>query len=272
MVLRNFKQWKKQMVLSAVLAGSMFLTAGFTMPVRADNSVMPAGMHQVNIHVDGRTITEHTTYTSPTTILSRAGVELGSKDEYKMTKTDEKHTDITIRRAVPITIEYNGQKKTILTGKDTVGEVLVDNGYVLADYDVNPGLNAEVSENTNIELTDSAAKIAEEQAASQPEPANSIDGVGSYNAVYYMEASAYLPWDGGGSGITASGMPAQYGVAAVDTDVIPLGTRLYIPGYGIAIAADTGGAIYGNRIDLCMEDYGSAMQFGRRDVTVYVLD
>ena len=71
---------------------------------------------------------------------------------------------------------------------------------------------------------------------------------------------------------TASGMPAQYGIAAVDTDVIPLGTRLYIPGYGEAIAADTGGAIYGNRIDLCMNSYGEAMNFGRRYVTVYVLD
>ena len=54
--------------------------------------------------------------------------------------------------------------------------------------------------------------------------------------------------------------------------MIPLGTRLYIPGYGEAIAADTGGAIVGDRIDLCMEYYGQAMDFGRRYVTVYVLD
>ncbi len=53
--------------------------------------------------------------------------------------------------------------------------------------------------------------------------------------------------------------------------MIPLGTRLYIPGYGEAIAADTGGAIIGHKIDLCMESYHEAMQFGRRDVTVYVL-
>ena len=70
----------------------------------------------------------------------------------------------------------------------------------------------------------------------------------------------------------AGHLPAQYGIAAVDTDVIPLGTRLYIPGYGEAIAADTGGAIVGDRIDLCMESYSEAMAFGRRDVTVYVLN
>ena len=87
-----------------------------------------------------------------------------------------------------------------------------------------------------------------------------------------MEASAYLAGDGDGYGITASGMPAVRGVAAVDPDVIPLGTRLFIPGYGEAIAADTGGAIVGNRIDLVMDSYGEAMDFGRQDVTVYVLD
>jgi 3D (Asp-Asp-Asp) domain-containing protein len=58
---------------------------------------------------------------------------------------------------------------------------------------------------------------------------------------------------------------------AVDPDVIPLGTRLYIPGYGLALAADTGGDIVGNRIDLCMEAHSDAWSFGRRMVKVYIL-
>ena len=87
-----------------------------------------------------------------------------------------------------------------------------------------------------------------------------------------MEASAYLAGDGDGAGITATGVSAVRGIAAVDPDVIPLGTRLFIPGYGEAIAADTGGAIIGNKIDLVMDSYGEAMDFGRQDVTVYVLD
>ena len=78
--------------------------------------------------------------------------------------------------------------------------------------------------------------------------------------------------DGDGAGITATGLPAVRGIAAVDPDVIPLGTRLFIPGYGEAIAADTGGAIVGNKIDLVMDSYGEAIDFGRQDVTVYVLD
>ena len=94
----------------------------------------------------------------------------------------------------------------------------------------------------------------------------------SYTAVMSMEATAYLPYDAGCTGITATGIPATYGVVAVDPGIIPLGSRVYIPGYGEAIAADTGGAIYGYRIDLCMEDYYEAMDFGRRVVTVYLLD
>ena len=105
-------------------------------------------------------------------------------------------------------------------------------------------------------------------------PENVIEterGLVPYTQMYGMEATAYLPTDGSPEGLTAMGIPATYGVVAVDPDVIPLGSRVYIPGYGEAIAADTGGAIYGYRIDLCMESYGEAMDFGRRNVTVFVL-
>lgn len=86
-----------------------------------------------------------------------------------------------------------------------------------------------------------------------------------------VEATAYLPTDGDGRGITATGIRAVRGVVAVDPDVIPLGTRMYIPGYGMAVAADTGGAIIGAKVDLLMEDYNEAIQFGRRDIEVYIL-
>ena len=105
-------------------------------------------------------------------------------------------------------------------------------------------------------------------------PQNVIEtsqGLIEYTEVMGMEATAYLPTDGSAEGITAMGIPATYGIVAVDPDIIPLGSRVYIPGYGEALAADTGGAIYGYRIDLCMENYYEAMDFGRRTVTVFVL-
>ncbi|MDF2568576.1 MAG: hypothetical protein K0R55_180 [Sporomusa sp.] len=96
-------------------------------------------------------------------------------------------------------------------------------------------------------------------------------GAMRFRDIRYMEASAYLPTDGSALGLTATGIAARRGVVAVDPDVIPLGTHVYVPGYGMGLAADTGGAIVGDKIDLCMEDSSEAWRFGRRMVKVYVL-
>ena len=95
-----------------------------------------------------------------------------------------------------------------------------------------------------------------------------------------MNATAYTagynctgkhPWHPA-YGITASGRRVQHGIVAVDPSVIPLGTRLYVEGYGFSLAADTGSAIRGYKIDLFMYDLEDARQFGRRDLTVFILD
>jgi 3D (Asp-Asp-Asp) domain-containing protein len=86
-----------------------------------------------------------------------------------------------------------------------------------------------------------------------------------------MLATAYTADSAGGDGMTAIGRRAGYGIVAVDPRVIPLGTRLYIPGYGLAIAGDTGGDIVGRRIDLGFDSMRDAMLFGRRAVKVYRL-
>ena len=67
---------------------------------------------------------------------------------------------------------------------------------------------------------------------------------------------------------TVSGIPAGWGVAAVDPRVIPLGTHLLIPGYGEAVAADTGGSIVGGRIDLWFPTCVQAGGWGFRSVTI----
>ena len=73
-------------------------------------------------------------------------------------------------------------------------------------------------------------------------------------------------------GITYSGLKVRPGIVAVDPRVIPLGTWLYVEGYGEALAADIGGAIKGNKIDLYYESPSDVKKFGRRPVKVYVLD
>ena len=71
-------------------------------------------------------------------------------------------------------------------------------------------------------------------------------------------------------GKTASGLPVGVGVIAVDPTVIPLGTRLFVPGYGPAVAADVGSAVRGNIIDLWMPTTAQALAWGRRTVTITI--
>ncbi|AWI03224.1 3D domain-containing protein [Clostridium drakei] len=94
----------------------------------------------------------------------------------------------------------------------------------------------------------------------------------SYSQVISMRSTAYS-----GDAVTASGTATRrdgsgYSTVAVDPRVIPLGSRLYVEGYGYAIADDTGGAIKGNRIDLFFPTEGECESWGVRTVTVYVLN
>ncbi|MBC7324221.1 MAG: G5 domain-containing protein, partial [Moorella sp. (in: Bacteria)] len=71
---------------------------------------------------------------------------------------------------------------------------------------------------------------------------------------------------------TASGSPPHFGVAAVDPGVIPMGSRLYVEGYGFARALDKGSAIKGERIDVFFETREQARRWGVRRVRVYILE
>src|SRR5215218_2191837 len=72
-------------------------------------------------------------------------------------------------------------------------------------------------------------------------------------------------------GTTATGIPVAWGVIAVDPSVIPLGTRMFVPGYGEGVAADTGPAVKGNVIDLWFSSCAQAIAWGRRTVTITLL-
>jgi 3D (Asp-Asp-Asp) domain-containing protein len=91
---------------------------------------------------------------------------------------------------------------------------------------------------------------------------------------FYMEATAYSPTvqeTDGDPWMTASGMKSGQGVVAVDPKVISLGSKLYVEGYGYAIAGDTGGAIKGNRIDVFFYSSDQTAKWGRRWARVFVL-
>ncbi len=88
---------------------------------------------------------------------------------------------------------------------------------------------------------------------------------------WYSPADAGTPPDSPWYGITATGVAVRRGIVAVDPNVIPLGTHLYIPGYGEAIAADTGSGVIGYHIDLGFADY-EVPDWGSGWATVYILE
>lgn len=109
---------------------------------------------------------------------------------------------------------------------------------------------------------------------------NTINGM-KYKKKITMQATAYStsPSENGGYTVSAKGNPLKHGIVAVDPRVVPLGSKVYVEStdgswvYGVASAEDTGGAIKGNRIDLCYEgSVASVNTFGRRSCNVYILE
>jgi 3D (Asp-Asp-Asp) domain-containing protein len=101
------------------------------------------------------------------------------------------------------------------------------------------------------------------QPEPKPEPEPSDPKAGGEQMV--VESTAYCL-----RGTTASGLPTGWGTVAVDTSIIPFGTRMYIPGYGDGVAADTGSAIVGRIIDVWFPTCDQALAWGRKTLTITV--
>ena len=104
---------------------------------------------------------------------------------------------------------------------------------------------------------------APEAASPPPAPVLQPDVVTSGTRTLTVEATGYAL-----TGRTASGLRTGWGIVAVDPSVIPLGTRMTVPGYGEAVAADTGSAVNGLEIDLWFPTTADALAWGRRTVTI----
>ena len=110
--------------LCVLLGAYMAFTTGFT----------DTGANHVEITADGKTFSINTNAAAPQEIFAKANINLNENDEYVLDK-DGNNMKLTVYRAVPITIEYNGESKTILSSRPTVGEALEDAGYYNEDYD-----------------------------------------------------------------------------------------------------------------------------------------
>ena len=133
------------------------------------------------------------------------------------------------------------------------------------------------------ELEEAQAELKKERAKQPTASRGAVDrtsttpseGSGQGRLLGTFEATAYddsVESQGQWVGQTATGVKPQVGVIAVDPKVIPLGTKLYVEGYGNCVAADTGGAIKGNRIDVFKNTASEVRAWGRQQVKVYIRD
>lgn len=123
--------------------------------------------------------------------------------------------------------------------------------------------NSKSNINNEVPITRSGSSI-DNSSNSNSDPKTNL-------ATYTMAATAYT-----GGTITATGLkpvrnPSGISTIAVDPSVIPLGSKVLIPGYGYAIASDTGGAVKGNIIDLYLNSHEECISWGRRTVTLQLI-
>lgn len=314
--------------------------------------VMVQRTNIVNIVEDGQTQYIITTAQTPEEILTQEGVGFRPEDGIEFTGFEGKYGEISVERAVPITVTADGLTKEVYVLHDTVAEVLVEEGITLNEPDmVNLDLHSDLNEGDQIvvqrvnydtrvvleevpnervvkpsalllvgttkvtqpgklgakevvytdtyidgQLTETAldtetlteAPVDEvvmtgvKESTSPIEPWDHLefDETGrpaNYTKVLTSQsATAYSAKPGAG---TASGRKAAVGYVAVNPNIIPYGTKLYVETvdgsyvYGYAIAADTGTALMDGRsdIDLFFSSYEESCWFGRRNVNVYIL-
>ena len=253
----------------------------------------------VTVSVDGVTRTITLAEGTVADALKKAGVKL-SDDDIVNVSADEVVSDgleIVVDR---VTFEERSETESVPYDSTTYetddyneGETVVEtegvNGELTKVYR-DRYVNGELVDTELVEETVTVEPVDEVIAVGtyvKPESAPVVGGNAgsteefSYSAVYYGNATAYTNDQGLAGEWTASGLPAQVGVVAVDPDVIPYGTRLYITTedgsytYGYCVAGDTGSFIYdgtGTIVDLFFNTVGECYEFGRRAVIVYVLD
>lgn len=104
-----------------------------------------------------------------------------------------------------------------------------------------------------------------------PEPASKPENETGQARTMVAEVTAYTYGDGNGNGLTATGTRPRPGICAVDPKTVPLGSVLYIPGYGYARAEDTGGLIKGNCVDVFIPTREKALELGRQVTEIKIL-
>lgn len=184
---------------------------------------------------------------------------------------------IDVRRAVRTLSERRAEVRALVADASAEREALAAARSARAAYLADLSRRRALA-GAAIERLTARAAAAEEKSATVAVSAGGSGGGGGAPA----PAPAPPPSPGGTTmavsstgyclkGTTATGIPVGWGVVAVDPGVIPLGTRMSIPGYGEGVAADTGPAVQGAEIDLWFPRCSQALAWGRRTITITLL-
>jgi len=206
-----------------------------------------------------------------------AGVEVGEMDIVKTVPTEVTVPDQEIE-IIRVTQEEKVVEEATPFQVERTEDHTLERGLTRT---IKPGVEG-LARNTIRITYHNGQEVKREVVGSEviKEPQNKVIAMGTITSVSrgginldfrearYMTASAYT-YTGHR---TATGQQPAVGMCAVDPSVIPLGTRMYVEGYGYAVAADTGGSIRGNQLDLFMEDKSQCLKWGRRTVKVYILN
>lgn len=241
--------------------------------------------------VDGTTsIQVWSTSTTVANFLKQQGVQLGELDrvESKLEETIIPGQEIAVVRVEKVTdvvedsIDFAVETKnddTLLKGKEKIVQE-GSKGTVARTYEVVLENGKEVSRTLRTEKIVEAPKtevvaVGTKVVLASVSRSETSEASGE-GREFYVSATAYTASCNGCSGTTATGIDLKANphlkVIAVDPSVIPLGSKVWVEGYGYAIAGDTGGAIKGNKIDLFMPHVEQAYAWGRKTVRIKVLD
>lgn len=245
--------------------------------VKKNTKIIVTRAFQVKVVADG---TKKNIYTTPVTVkkaISLAGFQLGAKDIIKTLPAPKVSANQEIE-VIRVTEELQKFDQPIPYGDERVDDPTLEKGLTKTIRVGKSGVARNTIKITFYNGQEGKRETILTETVQQPQ--NRVVAMGSITSVSrggerldireakYMQASAYTY-----TGFrTATGVAPSVGMVAVDPSVISLGSRLYIEGYGYARAADTGGAIRGNTVDLFMESYSQCINWGRRTVKVYVLN
>ncbi len=259
-------------------------------PVTAGLSIRLAKARSVNLKLDGK---DQVLYTQARTVADVLGV-MGVTLEAGDTVTPPPETQITNGMSVVIALT----RVTNESAEETIPPATVyENDPTLAAGQVRvvpgvPGLKRTTYGVTYKNGVETARTVTSAAVVRQPVATRHITGsagagrltldVPGYSGPYTTKLSVRATWynashgawarEDPNYGTTRSGVMLDYGICAVDPLVIPLGTRFYVPGYGTCLAADTGGLVKGNHVDLGFPEEAGQNPWNTQNLDIYILE